>query len=458
MRIGRLLLVAAAFAAAIGATDEGEGSEVNPPNTASNALDLRSEMEDLLMTHILGVWYPKMIDFSEGGYFTDADAQWTLGDAQDKFLVTQARHMWALSTAGLFYRDIPDFARWAEHGYVFIRDNFWDDEHGGFFTMRSRAGEFTERDGYRDEKRLEANAQAIFALARYYELSEDPEVLETAKKAFTWIEDHAYDPVNKGYYPHLTREGVRLDSGDVSDAPDRVEFGLKSANSTLHLLEAYTALYRVWRDPFLKMRTKEALLLLRDEMIDAPGRVVPFFEEDWEQVDRMRAAALSPTNPERLRHVSFGHDLEVARLMLEAIDALEWDDEREETELIAKRLVDHALDNGVDPTNGGFYEMGAYLGKDISILDSRKSWWAQAEALNTLFYFDDEFGGGRYEEGFNQTWSYITTYLTDERYYGFYQYGLDTAPEARTKSKANMWKASYHATRAIVNCIIIMDD
>ena len=60
---------------------------------------------------------------------------------------------------------------------------------------------------------------------------------------------------------------------------------------------------------------------------------------------------------------------------------------------VAKKMVDHALQNGWDDSVGGFYDEGYYF-KDkegITITHDTKNWWAQAEGLNTLLMMADLF-------------------------------------------------------------------
>ena len=83
--------------------------------------------------------------------------------------------------------------------------------------------------------------------------------MDLAKRAFAWLEEHAHDPRNGGYYEALTRQGRPIltapaDPNDpVSDAIG-TRYGYKSMNSHIHLLEAFTALYEVWPDPLVATR------------------------------------------------------------------------------------------------------------------------------------------------------------------------------------------------------------
>ncbi|HVF97113.1 MAG TPA: AGE family epimerase/isomerase, partial [Flavisolibacter sp.] len=157
-----------------------------------------------------------------------------------------------------------------------------------------------------------------------------------------------------------------------------------------------------------------------------------------------------------LDHVSFGHDVETAYLMLEASHALGIKNDRA-TITIGKKMVDHALQAGWDNTTGGFYNEGYYFKNKpgITILFDSKNWWAQAEGLNTLLLMADRFPNDtmRYFDKFKTLWNYVQTYLIDHVNGDWYEEGLDKEPQRKTALKAHIWKATYHNYRALANCI-----
>jgi mannobiose 2-epimerase len=153
-------------------------------------------------------------------------------------------------------------------------------------------------------------------------------------------------------------------------------------------------------------------------------------------------------------HVSFGHDVETAYLLLEAADALGLGHDPR-TMQVTKRMLDHSLRTGWDSTVGGFYEAGYYF-RDrpaLTVVDDTKNWWAQAEGLNTLLIFGDLYPSDPipYHQRFLTQWRYITTYLIDHERGGWYAGGIDKQPEMRRALKGQIWKAAYHDGRALMN-------
>ena len=417
---------------------------------------LLNELTDALYDGILKRWYPLVIDRECGGYYTNIRADWSLPPEQEKMIVTQARHVWTASHVARFTGEPETYIPVAMHGFAFLRDVMWDARFGGFYQIRGREGGTTDVRGWRDEKRAYGNAFAIFALAALYASTGDAGVLDAARRAFEWIEEHAHDPVHGGYFEFLTREGSPFDHGSAyrTAACDASELGYKDQNSSIHLLEAYTELYRVWPDPLVRERLRELLLLIRDVMVDPRGYLRLFFEPDWTPVsfrdspEEVRAAG------EGLDHVSFGHDYETAFLLLEASDALGLEND-EKTLRVAKRMLDHSLAWGWEKGVGGFFDAGYYFrGEErCTITRATKNWWAQAEALNALLLFARIYPHAPYLSCFLKQWEYVKRYVLDRDHGDWFEGGIDREPEFRTGPKSHVWKCTYHTTRALMNCI-----
>lgn len=366
-------------------------------------------------------------------------------------IVTQARQVWTNAKASLSHPNERRFKEGAAHGFQFLRDKMWDPLNGGFYTLVSRSGKHKEGDLV---KTAYGNAFGIYALAAYYDATRDTAALNLAKEAFMWLENHSHDPVEKGYFQHLTMDGtpIRRDSTAASTA----ETGYKDQNSSIHLLEAFTELYRVWPDALVRERLQELLLLIRDTITTEKGYLTLFLEPDWTPVSFRDSTEEVILKHHNLDHVSFGHDVETAYLMLEASETLGLEND-ERTETIAKRMVDHALANGWDDSVGGFYDEGYYF-KDkpgLTIIRDTKNWWAQAEGLNSLLLMSEKYPADdhRYFEHFVKLWDYVNTYLVDHDHGDWYAGGLDKEPDQKTALKGHIWKATYHHYRGMTNCI-----
>jgi mannobiose 2-epimerase len=414
-------------------------------------------MEKSFRNELLNVWYPISLDNADGGFLCDFNWDWKPQGRQNKMIVTQCRHIWTTSQAALFFKE-DRYRTYAEHGFRFLKNSMWDQTHGGFYMRRNRKGG-PIGGAFEDGKSAYGNAFAIFSLASYFTMSGDSSALNLAKQTFLWLEKNSHDPLYKGYLDRMTREGAWFYKGGKGlNAPDWVAARWKDQNSSIHLLEAFTALYQVWPDGLLRERLQELLLLIRDTITGKKGYLTLYLERDWTPVSFRDSSDTVRKANVNLDHVSFGHDVETAYLMLEASHVLGMESDRK-TLSTAKHMVDHALENGWDDQNGGFYESGYYFAHrdSIAIISRAKVWWVQAEGLNALLLMAKTFPEEKkYDRAFRKQWEYINAYLIDHDKGGWYKEGLDYSPEQRKGDKGSEWQENYHNARALMNCIHLL--
>jgi mannobiose 2-epimerase len=406
------------------------------------------QMKYAAREELIDKYYPRVIDTLYGGYLSSFSYDFKPVGEQDKMIVTQARHVWSLAKAALFYKD-TGYISMSRHGYYFLRDKMWDTVYGGFYTLVNREG-----DAKSSGKEAYGNAFAIYGLAAYYKTSRDTGALALAKKAFAWLEKYSHDPKYKGYFQHLARDGKVITR--TTSTPSTSDLGYKDQNSSIHLLEALTELYSVWPDPLVKERLQEMLVLIRDTIVQPKGYLQLFFTPDWKPVSYANSSKEVILQHRNIDHVSFGHDVETAFLMMEASEAL-GNHHDAKTAAVGKKMVDHALKNGWDKELGGFYDEGYYFKNTpgMTITKETKNWWAQAEGLNTLLIFSNLYPSDKLQYGkyFEKLWKYVHTYLIDHQYGDWYESGLDKEPERKTGRKSHIWKGTYHSFRALSNCI-----
>jgi mannobiose 2-epimerase len=419
---------------------------------AQGRLKIAAQMQRSMTEELLKPWYPRSIDTADGGFLSTFSYDFKPVGNQDKMLVTQARHIWSNAKAAQLFPNVKYYPYAAKHGFLFLKNVLWDKQYGGFYTYTDKHGNFKQSNFA--PKEAYGNAFALYALAAYYQQSGDTSALNLAKTEFRWMEQHSHDPIYKGYYQHMERNGspIKRPAGISPNA----ELGYKDQNTSIHLLEAFTALYEVWPDDLLKTRLQEMLSLLTNTIIAPKGYLKLFFQPDWTPVSLRDSSDAAINKYKSIDHVSFGHDVETAYLMLEANHAL-GSKNNEAVLQLGKKMVDHALDNGWDNKLGGFYDEGYYYKNKpgISILADTKNWWAQAEGLNTLLLMSGYYPNDKhkYYDKFLELWSYVQTYLIDHEHGDWYQGGLDKQPQYKTALKGQIWKGTYHNLRAMINCI-----
>ena len=432
-------------------------SEVKEKDPISPYITMADTLEKSLYNDIINLWYPRIIDLEHGGYLTNYSYNWEKLPNQDKYLVYQARHIWTLSMLYKNYPDKREYIDYASHGFKFLTSKMWDEEEGGYYLAVDQAGLPLEENIH--EKRIYGQAFAIYGLAEYYSASKEAAALEWAKKSFNWIEENAHDPINGGYFEFLHRDGspVMVSDNYQTELNDRLVIGLKDYNSSIHILEALTSLYHVWPDELVKERLEEMFHVVRDIMVTDPGYLLLYFTADWTPVTGNTLDEIAGEELWYTSHVTFGHDIETSYLLFEAAEALGNHEER--TVKVIKQLTDHTLMKGWDKVNGGIFDKGKYMETDsMVIIDEKKAWWGEIEALNSMLllhslYPEDEMD---YYSYFLKQWDFLNTYQIDHEYGGWYNGSLDTNPKSRMANKAHPWKTTYHNSRGMVNCINIL--
>jgi cellobiose epimerase len=407
-----------------------------PPNR-ENYQKFQQEAETMLRRDVLGVWFPRTVDNENGGFHSNFSRDWKPEPSTGKFSVFQGRMTWVASTISVRRPELKDeYLPIARRGLDYLRNVLWDKEDGGFYWGLQDDGKISPF--YTDGKHLYGISFALYGAAAEYKATQDPKALELCQRAFHWIEEHARDAKNGGYFEWFTRDGK-----PIAGHPEtgRIEFlpvasfpvGYKSMNTHIHLLEAYAQLYEVWKDDTLRSRLQELVAIIRDKVCVDPGAMNLYFTNEWRAF------------PD---HDSYGHDVETAYLMLEAEDVLgQGHDPR--TERMAKMLVDHALAYGWDSAKGGFFGEGTTYGSPEI---KSKDWWVEFEGLNALLMMHERYGRGdeHYWMAFQLEWQFIKQFQIDPEFHGVYGTILPNGKPVST-AKGEIWKAAYHDGRALLN-------
>jgi mannobiose 2-epimerase len=366
---------------------------------------LATEMEATLRRDVLGVWFPRSVDKEAGGFHSNFTRDWQRTTSEGKFSVFQGRMVWVAAQVMRQRPELKDqYQPIVAHGFRYLNEVLWDKKHGGFFWGLDEKNESSSR--YTDGKHLYGISFGLYGATAAYQATKDPLALDLARKTFQWIDEHAHDSRNGGYFEWLTRDGrvVQPSVANIEVVPVAgFPIGYKSMNTHIHLLESFTQLYEVWPDQTLRNRLDELLKVVRDRICVEPGVMNLYFTIDWRPI------------PD---HDSYGHDVETAYLILEAEAAL-GHMPYTKTERMAKLLVDHALTYGWDEINGGFYRDGTTFG---TAEDKRKEWWVQFEGLNALLLMHQNYGqdSDRYFKAFEKQWHFIKEHQVDKEYGGVF--------------------------------------
>ncbi|ULO06090.1 AGE family epimerase/isomerase [Paenibacillus sp. 19GGS1-52] len=384
-----------------------------------------SQLEKELQDNILGFWMKHTVDEEHGGFIGEIDNKLNIIAGAEKSLVLNARILWTFASAYRLYQ-LPEYLTIAERAYAYLLEHFTDKEYGGLFWMVDASGSPSQ-----PKKQIYGQAFAVYALAEFYHATGRPEVLEEAIQLFHIVEKYGYDPIYKGYIEALSQDWQMTDDLSLSTKDMNEK---KSMNTHLHVLEAYTGLYRVWKSEELRDKLAELIEMMLEHIIDDQGQHFHLFlDEEWNvKSDR----------------ISYGHDIEGSWLLVEAAETLGDKELLQRVRTVAISMAEAVLADGV-AGDGGIWNEADHNG----LINKEKDWWPQAEAVVGFYNAYQLTGESKFADAARAAWTFIDTYMVDHKL-GEWYWGVDEnlQPMAH-EPKVSAWKCPYHNSRACFEMI-----
>lgn len=384
-------------------------------------MNLAHEVRRELTDRIIPFW-KRLRDDEHGGYYGYMDFDLKVDKEYEKGCILNSRILWFFANAYMTLKDKSLLAE-AAHAYSFMRDCCEDKEYGGVFWSVTYDGLPLDTT-----KHIYNQAFAIYALSSYYAASNDSSALEFAMSLFEKIETIGTD--SYGYLESFNRKWELEDNDKLS------ENGLladKTMNTLLHVLEAYTELYRVNKDEKVRSALVKILDAFRNQVYnEKTNRLEVFFDEKMNTISDL---------------YSYGHDIEASWLLDRAVTVLSDDKIKADTNAYTNKLVAEVYNEALAD---GAMNNECFKG----VVDTTRVWWVQAEAMVGFCNCYEKTGEEKYKDITEQLWDYIKNYIIDKREGSewFWDLDKDNNPVSR-KPIVEPWKCPYHNGRMCMEII-----
>lgn len=385
----------------------------------SELMKWRDEIELELKENILSFWMKHSVDEKNGGFVGAITNDLAIVAEADKSLVLNARILWTFASAYRLYND-PSYLQIADRAYEYLIQYFWDEQYGGFYWMLNSTGEPIET-----KKQIYGQAFVIYAITEYIRARPNKKALNQAIILFENMERYSYDGTYKGYVEALGRNWEETDDLSLSGTDLNEK---KSMNTHLHVLEAYTNLFRVWQSDVLKGKLQQLIEVTIEHIVDKEtNHFLLFFDEKWEI---------------KSHEISYGHDIEGSWLLMEAAEVLGNEQLLHRCEEIALAMAQATYEEGLDSDGAVINEADPN-----GWTDTDKHWWPQAEAVVGFLNAYQMSGEDHYLQAAYRSWRFIDEYIVDKNN-GEWFWKVDQAGKpSNDHMKVDPWKCPYHNGR-----------
>ncbi len=386
------------------------------------------KMKEEALEHLKGCIIPfwKGLHDETGGFYGYVDHDLKVDKQAVKGCILNNRILWFFSNA---YRCLKDesLKKEAEHAFIFLKDHCLDSEKGGVYWSLTAAGK-----PFDTTKHTYNQAFAIYGLSSYYEISKDEEAKKLAYELYDLIEGRMRD--RDGYLEAFDRDFNPAGNEKLSE--NGVE-AKRSMNTLLHVMEAYTELYRVDRNEKLAANLREILEIIEKKIYNPKlKRQEVFFDLDYNSLIDL---------------CSYGHDIEAAWLINRTVDILGDKEIEERISPLTASLAENIY-------NIGFVKGSIPSEEEKGVVKTERVWWVQAEGVNGfLDAYKRDPSKKEYLKAAKDIWQFIRDKMVDPRKGSEWFWRVDENGRPDDMPIVEPWKCPYHNGRMCLEVITQYD-
>ena len=403
-------------------------------------------VKDELLNDILPYWEKHSRDTRAGreGFYGSISSSGLVDAEAPRSIVMTSRFLWTYSAAARHFKN-PALLEMADFAYRTIVSKYWDSENGGVFWSV-----FPDGTPCVSKKQIYGEAFCSYGLCEYAaaikELRNDAlseEAMNYALDIYNFLEQYALDPEDGGYLEACAQNWSPTD--DMILSPKDMNCP-KSMNTNLHVMEAYTNLYRTLPLVFSDAKAIRAevgdslaalVRLTVDKILQSNAHLGMFFDMKW-----------TPLSEE----ISYGHDIEASWLLWEAACELKDEELKSEIKETVIRVAETALNEGFDHENGCL-ENFLRSEPEGKVRDRTRVWWNQAEAMNGFYNAWEMTGETKYSDACLAEWQWILNHQRDRENGEWWNEVDVNGNPVLTEDKGGNWKTSYHNGRTCLELL-----
>ena len=380
-----------------------------------------SEVRNELENHIAPFW-AGLKDEEYGGFYGYLSCGLELDKKADKGVILHSRILWFFSKCYIVLKD-EKYRELAFHAFEYVKNHCIDYDNGGVYWMTSYKGEPSDT-----MKHTYNIAFAVYALSCYYNAVGDRFALDLAYKLFSDIEDNTLDEY--GYREAFSRDWQLIPNDALSENGLMAD---KTMNTILHLIEAYTELYKADHSERVAERLRFLLGQMKDKVFDPERNALKvFFDTKLDVIGDIH---------------SFGHDIETTWLIDLACDTLG------DKELIAEwAAIDLRISENI--LNIAFEDGALNNERENDKIDRTRVWWVQAEAIVGFTNAYQHSGDRKFLDAARSVWEYVKGHVIDSREGSewYSELTFEGVPHD-WKEIVGPWKCPYHNGRMCMELI-----
>ncbi|MGN0621590.1 MAG: AGE family epimerase/isomerase [Porcipelethomonas sp.] len=369
-------------------------------------------------------FWNKLKDEENGGFYGYVGSDGKPDIKSVKGVILNSRILWFYSTAYQLLKK-PELLEMADHAYKFLTDFCFDSQYGGVYWSVNYDGTVCD-----DTKHTYNQSFAIYALSAYYQASGKKDALNMSYVLYRVIEEKCRD--ENGYLEAFRRDFTPSSNEKLSENGVLAE---RTMNTLLHVLEAYSELYKA--DTFYAVgdSIRWILKLFQKKVYNPEKKICEvFFDSDYHSLIDLE---------------SYGHDIETAWLIDRGCSVLDDAAYKKEMLPVTNGLAEAAYRNAFDKTQHGLNNE-----REGNKVDSRKIWWVQAESVVGFYNaYQKQPQKKEYLQAAEDIWEFIRSSVVDPDSGEWIEcVPADNKPDPK-QALVHSWKCPYHNGRMCMEMI-----